>query len=225
MLAVASLALVGMSALPTRVFSQESCRRLVVGLVDDSGSCSAFLPSEVRKMREILIDLQQGDGFTVRTIRAESYGASNDIVPLVLFPARQRSIDADNARAVLGLKLSAVRALNGLLGQHPSPRTDIWQALYAAALTFRTTPATQRELAIASDMDDTGNHRPRTARLRLDGVLVRLFVPRSDNDSPDAFERRVALWRTVFLGAGARGVVVSELPRPLGVAGERGAGR
>lgn len=191
----------------------ESCGLLALALVDETGSYTRDLPEAVQEAKRVLLRLGPGDCFLARAIRDQSYGANNDIVPLLRLPVARRTIDAGHQRQLLLLKRTAAAALDGRLDLKPAGATDFWQALHAASLMFRNTESRERELHVLSDLKDNQRLRPRSLRLRLDGVKVRLVVPRGERDTPEAFEGRIESWRRVFLEAGATAVIFAELPR------------
>ncbi len=191
----------------------ESCGLLALALVDETGSFAQDLPEAIREVKRLLLRLGPGDCFLARAIRDQSYGANNDIVPLLRLPRARRSIDAGHQRQLLLLKRAAAAALDGRLDRKPAGATDFWQALHAASLTFRNTESRERTLQVLSDLKDNQRLRPRSLPLRLDGVKVRLVVPRGERDTPEAFEGRIESWRRVFLEAGASAVTFAELPR------------
>jgi hypothetical protein len=111
------------------------------------------------------------------------------------------------------MKQAAATELKTYIGDEPAGTTDFWQALYAAAFTFRTTPAGVKELYVYSDLLDNRRLRSNEMPLRLEGVDVHLVVPRRSADMAQAFEARLEIWQDIFRETGATKIEVSELSR------------
>lgn len=183
--------------------------RLVIVLVDVSGSCAAAIPDALALGRRIIAGLQPGDALAVRTITTASWDNANDVVPFLALPKPRRTVDAANIRVCNALKRDAAARLQALSQAKRASATDVVQALQAASLTFQMSQANSRTLHIVSDMRDTAG-KGSLRGLRLDGVEAHLWIPRDAADDAASFGARLAEWEARLVEAGAR-VSVHEL--------------
>lgn len=193
--------------------------RLVVVLVDVSGSCSAAIPDALALGRRIIAGLQPGDALVVRTITTASWDKANDVVPFLALPKPRRTVDAANIRVCNAMKRAAAARLEALRQAKRASATDVVQALQAASLTFQMSQANSRTLHIVSDMRDTAR-KGSLRGLRLDGVEAHLWIPRDAADDAASFGARLAEWEGRLVAAGAH-VTAHELVK----AGAVSAGR
>jgi hypothetical protein len=179
------------------------CRRLVVLVLDVSGSFRPWLPQARAHAQQVIRQLAAGDCLLARPLGSESFG---EVPALALrLPARTRPIDPAFDRRVLALTQRAAADLADMLQRPVARQTDVWGALYAAADTLAATPARERWLLLYTDLDDTVGRAVAARPLRLAGVRVRvLFVPRSADVRQ--FDARLRAWRDVFGGGSAEQV-------------------
>jgi hypothetical protein len=176
------------------------CRRLVVVVLDVSGSFRPWLPQARAHAQRVVRGLGAGDCLLARPLGSESFG---DAPALALrLPLRTRPIDPAFDRRLLVRTQGAAEHLAALLERRPAPQTDIWDALYAAADTLAATPAQERWLLLYTDLDDTAGRAVPARLLRPAGVQVRvLFVPRAADVR--RFDARLRAWRRVFAQSAA----------------------
>lgn len=207
LLVTTSLLLFGGSALSGE---RAPCKRMVLVLVDASGSFQDHRLAAVEETWRLLQEMEPGECFAARAIGAESFGSNNDLVPMLELPPARGSMDLATRQRAARVKKAAVADLRRFLELAPARRTDFWQALYAAAFTFRTESPEAKELHVMTDLLDTRGLRG-NVELDLAGVEASLLVPRRAVDDAQSFESRVATWTKILQDAGAADVKLDEL--------------
>jgi hypothetical protein len=201
MLVVCTLVVSVFPAVPGPVApATPACRHLTILLYDVTGSFVRWLPQAVTHGQRTIQTLRPGDCLLVRTIGATSFRTES--VLTIRVPTSSRPIDPAFERDVVALKRRGVRELATIIALRPAGATDVWGSLYAASQTLQASRATQRTLAVYSDLDDNVRVRATAMTLALTGVDVAVyFVPREPH--PDRFVTRLRQWQVVFGAAGA----------------------
>jgi hypothetical protein len=186
----------------------QDCRRIIYVLLDISGSYTEVRPQAIDDLKEIVATLRAGDCFILKAISAESFSDSNSLLVLKL-PTSSRPIDLGYQRRLNYAKSQAITQMEGLKSRPRSRYTDLWCSIFLSSKVLQNSSC-EKHLVIFSDLKD--NCRKRACKdFRLDGVEVSVRrIPRSRDDDPFAFEKRIRQWVQVFKQAGVAGMSFSD---------------
>ena len=188
-------------------FSKREPDRMIVVLLDLSGSFRDYLRDSLMKIRIIISELKPGDRILIRALDDESWDNKNDALSFTI-PKSNRPIDPRHRLLVKRIKISAIKLLEKLNIKQLAPKTDIYGAIYGAGLWFLRYQDFEKWLFIFTDLKE--NVHRRTKKIDLHDVYVRvLFVPH--DKSIIEFHARVSKWDKIFKQAGAKDVEIYDV--------------
>jgi len=178
------------------------CRQVIYSILDESGSCREQRPKAVEELKRVVFQLQVGDCFMLKTIRAESFGDKNTIIPLLKLPPSPRPFDLAHRQHLVQLKLQAIKTLEGIKRRPLEPSTDLWCSLYAASDILQHY-AGRKHLLLFTDFKE--NRQRKSCRsIKFDNVTVEArLIPRPHDEDPARFKQRLRFWVQAFKKAGA----------------------
>lgn len=185
-------------------------RRAVFVLIDISSDYASELEKAQTLNNYLLSNLRSGDSLAVAFIDNSSFTERN-IIAKATFDYRP-SAAITQKRAIRSKLNSFVKDF-----RVPSYHSDISGGMFLATDYLQDTDAGQRYLFILSDLhEDLPPQLKRDITMNLNGIevfAVNVKRQRSDNNDPQAYQKRLTVWQQRVEVSGGRWQVVSNLGR------------
>ncbi len=185
--------------------------RIILALVDATGSFGSLRESLRRLARFAGEELKMGDTFGISFIKNQLKDSDSHLVPFITLPKPTRRLgDPAEAEALRLQKQIQTTLLTyaGALSFKKVERTDLFQAIAYGARQLRLASQRERWLLLFTDLEDTVGRRD--VPLDLEGIHVRVFfVPTRGNLK--GLDKKVAEWTQRFQKAKAASVVIYDV--------------